>query len=95
MRVVLPVVPLTDNYLGIFMPYPFLINRFFIICFHTEFTNICNHYRRFKNSTPSYSNHSFHTMWCVRPGYFQLVSLFVGLNFATCAQITSIEFLTS
>ena len=95
MRVLLPVVPLTDNYLGIFMPNPFLINRFFIICFHTEFTNICNRYRRFKNSTPSYSNHSFHTMWCVRPGHFQLVSLFVGLNFATCAQITSIEFLTS
>ena len=34
-------------------------------------------------------------MWCVRPGHFPLVSLFVGLNFVTCAQITSIEFLTS
>ena len=29
MRVVLPVVPLTDNFLGIFLPNPFLINRFF------------------------------------------------------------------
>ena len=28
MRVLLPVVPLTDNYLRIFLPNPFLINRF-------------------------------------------------------------------